>query len=82
MAGAMLVLLAACQISSLRNLIGSEVLQAGSHLRELLVGWRKVQGEPSSPSVDQSVHIIQEADNCIRRVYTGAGREGSVRTEE
>ncbi|KAK3355522.1 hypothetical protein B0H65DRAFT_544768 [Neurospora tetraspora] len=36
MAGAMLVLLAACRIPPLKSLIGPEILQAGSHLRELL----------------------------------------------
>ncbi|KAK3947841.1 hypothetical protein QBC32DRAFT_374004 [Pseudoneurospora amorphoporcata] len=76
MAGAMLVLLAACRIPSLKNLIRPEILQAGSHLMELLVGWQKVQGEPSSPSVDQSVQIIQEAEGFIRQVYTGREGEG------
>ncbi|KAK3329963.1 hypothetical protein B0H66DRAFT_572223 [Apodospora peruviana] len=54
MAGAMLVLLAACRIPSLRKLIGAEVLAAGEHLRQLLEGWQRVLGDPSSPSVDQS----------------------------
>ncbi|KAJ4406943.1 hypothetical protein N0V85_004433 [Neurospora sp. IMI 360204] len=82
MAGAMLVLLAACRIPSLKSLIGPEILQAGSHLRELLVGWQKVQGEPNSPSVDQSVHIIQEAERFIRKVYTGGEGKGEGRIEE
>lgn len=70
MAGAMLVLLAACRIPSIKKLIRPDILQAGSHLRELLVGWQQVQGEPSSPSVDQSVYIIQEAERFIKEVYT------------
>ncbi|KAK4176513.1 hypothetical protein QBC36DRAFT_187313 [Triangularia setosa] len=69
MAGAMLVLLAACQIPSLRNLIGPEVLAAGDHLTQLLERWQEVSGGPISPSVDQSVRIIKEADRFIRDVY-------------
>jgi hypothetical protein len=69
MAGAMLVLLAACRTPSLRNLISPEILLAGDHLKQLLEGWQKVSGDPSSPSVDQSVRIIGEADRFIRQVY-------------
>lgn len=69
MAGAMLVLLAAVRIPSLRDLIGPEVLDAGDHLRQLLEGWQKVLGEPNSPSVDQSVKIIGKADRFITEVY-------------
>lgn len=65
----MLVLLAACRIPALRNLIGPEVLNAGAHLVELLEGWQLVSGGPGSPSVDQSVRIIREADKFIREVY-------------
>ncbi|KAK4193176.1 hypothetical protein QBC35DRAFT_98764 [Podospora australis] len=69
MAGAMLVLLAACKIPILRDLIGPEVLTAGDHLRRLLEGWQRISGDPTSPSVDQSVQIICEADRFIRHVY-------------
>ena len=67
MAGAMLVLLAACRTPSLKDLIGPEVLAAGDHLRKLLEGWQQVMGDPSSPSVEQSVRIISEADRFIRQ---------------
>ncbi|KAK4231088.1 lactose permease [Podospora fimiseda] len=73
MAGAMLVLLAACQTPSLRGLIGPEVLSAGDHLKGLLEGWQQLSGGPSSPSVDQSVRIISEADRFIRQVYSTEG---------
>lgn len=68
MAGAMLVLLAACRTPSLKDLIGLEVVAAGDHLRKLLEGWQQVMGDPSSPSVDQSLRIISEADRFIRQV--------------
>ncbi len=65
------MILAACRIPSLRNLIGPEVLAAGDHLRRLLEEWQRVSGDPSSPSVDQSVRIIGEADRFIQQVYGG-----------
>lgn len=69
MAGAMLVLLAAIRIPSLKRLIGPEVLAAGNHLRGLLEEWQSVLGDPRSPSVDQSVRIIVEADRFIKEAY-------------
>jgi len=77
MAGAMLVILAACRVPSLRTLIGPEVLTAGEHLKGLLEGWQKVSGDPSSPSVDQSVRIIGAADRFIQLVYDTRVPRGS-----
>lgn len=77
MAGAMLVLLAACKIPALRNLIGPEVLAAGDHLRQLLEGWQRVAGDPTAPSVNQSVRIIADADRFIRQVYGPVGSGAS-----
>ncbi|EGY23569.1 C6 zinc finger domain-containing protein [Verticillium dahliae VdLs.17] len=78
MAGAMLVLLAACRVPALRELIGSEILSAGEHLRQLLEGWQEVMGDPASPSVEQSVRIIAEADRFIRQVYLGEDTTAST----
>ncbi|KAK3362416.1 hypothetical protein B0T25DRAFT_6090 [Lasiosphaeria hispida] len=75
MAGAMLVILAACRMPTLRSLIGPDVLAAGHHLRELLEGWQRVSGDPSSPSVDQSVRIIGEVDRFIQQVYGSGASE-------
>jgi hypothetical protein len=75
MAGAMLVLLAACRIPDLRNLIAPEVLGAGNHLRQLLEGWESISGDPKSPNVEQSIRIISEADRFIQQVY-GTDRSG------
>lgn len=77
MAGAMLALLAACRVPSLRSVIGPEVLTAGNHLKQLLSGWQRISGDPSSPSVDQSVRIICAADEFIRQVY-GSGEVVAV----
>lgn len=69
MAGAMLVLLAASRIPSLRGVIGPELLTAGGHLRQLLTDWQCISGGPSSPSVDQSLKVIHEADEFIKKVF-------------
>jgi hypothetical protein len=71
MAGAMLILLAACQLPALRLLVGEEVLTAGPHLTRLIQGWAEISGEPSSPSVDQSVRMICETDSIIQQEYHG-----------
>ncbi|KUI57387.1 hypothetical protein VP1G_04701 [Cytospora mali] len=69
MAAAMLVLLAASRVPSLRGVIGPELLSAGHHLRTLLTSWQRVSGEPGSPSVEQSVRIICAADEFIKKVF-------------
>ncbi|KAI3397163.1 hypothetical protein diail_11137 [Diaporthe ilicicola] len=69
MAGAMLVLLAASRVPSLRGVIGPDLLTAGAHLKGLLTSWQRVSGGPSSPSVDQAVRIICEADEFISQVF-------------
>ncbi|KAF3764318.1 putative C6 transcription factor [Cryphonectria parasitica EP155] len=69
MAGAMLVLLAASRIPSVRSVISPSLPTAGAHLSELLRSWQRVLGEPSSPSVDQAVRVIGEADGFIKQVF-------------
>lgn len=65
----MLVLLAACRMPALRNLIGSEVLLAGDHLMHLFEDWQRISGDPSSPSINQSVRVIRESARFIGEVY-------------
>ena len=69
MAAAMLVLLAACKVPVLKDLIGPEVFGAGEHLRQRLQGWQKVMGNPASPSVEQSLRLIADVDQLIQHVY-------------
>lgn len=66
MAGAMLVLLAASKIPSLRDLIRPEVFSAGDHLIRLFEEWQELLGGPPSPSVAQSIRIIDSADRFIK----------------
>lgn len=76
MAAAMLVLLAACRMPALRSLIGPEVLLAGDHLMHLFEGWQGVSGDPSSPSINQSVRVIRESARFIAEAYGGEPRNG------
>ncbi|KND92834.1 hypothetical protein TOPH_02821 [Tolypocladium ophioglossoides CBS 100239] len=76
MACAMLVLLAACRVPSLRSLIGPDVLMAGDHLRQLLQSWQRLTYGPRSPSVDQGIRIIHEADKFIKEGYLPMPRDG------
>ena len=69
MTGAMLALLAACRHPDLRQVIGKEVLTTGHHLQQLIQGWIKLCGDPSSPSVDQSLRIISEVTGFIEQEY-------------
>jgi len=69
MTGAMLVLLAACRLGALRQLMGKEILTAGPHLKRLIQGWIDVTGDVASPSVDQSLRIIFEVTALIEREY-------------
>jgi len=66
MTGAMLVLLAACRLPALNPLVGKKTLAAGPHLKSLIEGWLSVSGEPVSPSVDQSLKIINEVDGFLK----------------
>lgn len=75
MVGAMLVLLAAVRVPTLRAMVSPEVVMAGKHLSELIVKWR---AHPPSPSVEQSLRMIEEIERGIKREFEGdesVGRE-------
>ncbi|KAG5928210.1 hypothetical protein E4U42_001094 [Claviceps africana] len=74
MACAMLVLLAACRVPSLRSLLDPDVTLAGGHLQQLLQGWQRIMGSARSPSVEQSIRVIHEADTFIREAYSESPR--------
>lgn len=78
MAGAMLMLLAACRVSGLRELLGPEVLAAGEHLQRLLGSWQVFMGSPGSPSVEQSLKLIADADRLMRHVYSSREQESAM----
>jgi len=71
MTAAMLILLVACRLPVLRQLVGEEVLTAASHLKQLIQNWTKISGPPNSPSIDQSLRLISEIDGFIQQEYQG-----------
>jgi hypothetical protein len=75
MTGGMLILLAACRVPSLRERMGPEVTTLGSFLKQLIEPWMRVPGEFISPSVEQSLRMICEADDCIKQQYRSSDSE-------
>jgi hypothetical protein len=69
MTAAMLILLVACRLPILRQLVGEEVLTAASHLRQLIRTWTEIPGQASSPSIEQSLRLIAEIDGFIQQEY-------------
>jgi hypothetical protein len=69
MTAAMLILLVACRLPVLRQLVGEEVLIAASHLKQLIQTWTKTSGQPNSPSIEQSLRLISEIDGLIQQEY-------------
>jgi len=67
MAGAMLILLAAYCVPSIRPYIRPEVLDLGQHLSRLLNRWLWIPGAPVSPSVEQAIQWIATADDLIQK---------------
>ncbi|KAF4471290.1 C6 transcription factor [Fusarium albosuccineum] len=66
MSGAMLILLAACQVPALKDLIGPRVTRVGDHLEQLFSHWRGISFGADSPSVERSLWLIQQADGFIK----------------
>ncbi|KAG4026273.1 hypothetical protein MFRU_042g00020 [Monilinia fructicola] len=62
MTGAMLILLAASRVPYLRNLLGQDVTNIGSHLQTLIKRWVQIPGDIRSPSIEQSLRMIGEID--------------------
>ena len=73
MAGAMLVLLAACRIEFLRDCVPPEILSLGPHLNLLLRDWVRIPAsgrfEEKSPSVLYSIDLIGKVERLIRAEY-------------
>jgi hypothetical protein len=66
MAGAMLILLAASRVPSLKDRLGSEIITLGPHLTQLIEPWMVSPGSSISPSVDQSLRLINEVTGFLK----------------
>lgn len=83
MTAAMLVLLIACRLPLLRQLVGKEVLTAAPHLKQLIQNWTNIPNQPKSPSIEQCLRLISKIDGFIQQEYQGEGeynpRQGGTR---
>ena len=65
MAGTMMILLAASNITSLSEFLGGSKALVGPHLLSLFNDWCDVHGEGSSPSVRQAVEWIEIVNHIL-----------------
>lgn len=73
MASTMLLLLAASGLPALKKRLDTRVLTAGRHLRHLIKAWMYVpanQDHQVSPSVSQSLRMINEIDTLLQWRYS------------
>lgn len=66
---AMLILLAASRVPSLRELMRTEATTVGDHLQQLLHRWSQVPSNSQSPSVAQSLQMIWDIHGFIQQEY-------------
>lgn len=66
MASAMLILLAASRVPSLQDRLGPDVTTLGAHLKHLIGPWMHAPGSSVSPSVGQSLRLIDEIDGFLK----------------
>ena len=71
MSGAVLILLAACQVPALKGLIEPTVTQVGPQLLGLFEQWQESSFGADAPSVNQCLWIIREGDRFIQEAYQG-----------
>ncbi|KAL4914363.1 hypothetical protein BDW62DRAFT_204630 [Aspergillus aurantiobrunneus] len=68
MAAVMLIAIAAARESSLRGCLPSDVTEIGRHLTTNLTRWMRVPGNGVSPSVLQSVRLIEDANASLEEI--------------
>ena len=66
MAGTMMILLAATNITSLASCLGGSRSVVGPHLVSLLQNWAEIHGEELSPSVQQAMEWIRIVDDMFQ----------------
>ncbi|WPH01330.1 Hypothetical protein R9X50_00416900 [Acrodontium crateriforme] len=69
MASTMLELLAASRVQMLRSKLQHQAIGAAKHLQTILKPWRLVHGQETSPSVEQSLMIIDQVDILLKQGF-------------
>jgi hypothetical protein len=82
MAAAMLILLAAVRVPSVKAFIRPEATILGHHLQNLLKGWADISGDDISPSIQRAIGWIEIADRLIRDEVGGGVLAGIMPPRE
>jgi hypothetical protein len=73
MASVILITLAASRVRPLRRLMSSSVLDIGPHLNELLTQWTHIPGGGTSPSVIESIGLIENVSTLLKITWNENG---------
>ncbi|KAL2818585.1 hypothetical protein BJX63DRAFT_383451 [Aspergillus granulosus] len=79
MASVMLIALAAARENAIRNCLPSDVVEIGQSLSKHLTQWMQVPGSGVSPSVLQSVRLIEDASVSLRAIFLRGGESCNVK---
>ena len=72
---AMLILLAASRLPTVRRLMRAEAMTVGDHLQRLFQRWLDVPGISHSPSVAQSLRMIWDIHGFIQQEYAAPAEQ-------
>ncbi|KAJ5459939.1 uncharacterized protein N7458_001491 [Penicillium daleae] len=75
MASVILITLAASRVRVLRRLMSSTVVDIGPHLNDLLAQWAHIPGGGTSPSVMESISLIENASTLLKITWNESGLE-------
>lgn len=64
----MLIVLATAREASLRSCLPANVTEIGPHLGKYLTQWMRVPGHGVSPSVMQSIRLIEDASVSLQDI--------------
>ncbi|KAL2849946.1 hypothetical protein BJY01DRAFT_210280 [Aspergillus pseudoustus] len=76
MASVMLITLAAARENAIRSCLPSDVVEIGHSLSQHLTQWMQIPGSGLSPSVLQSVRLIEDASVSLQTIFLASGDIG------
>ena len=76
MASVILITLAASRVRALRRFMSSSVVDIGPHLNDLLTQWAHIPGGGTSPSVMESISLIENVSTLLKITWNESGLKG------
>jgi hypothetical protein len=73
MASVMLIVLAAARENALRDCLPANVVDIGLNLSTHLAQWLQIPGSGVSPSVLQSIRLIEDASTSLQAILLSRG---------